>query len=300
MSDSVSGVNNVNSSFWDQANYKPQSTKGTNYGNTVFSDKQTNELGAQDFLNLMMEQLKNQDFMNPVDDAQFLSQLAQFSSMQYMQELANYSKQNYVSSLIGQTVTASKFTVSGNLDTTTGIVDKISLVDDEYLIYIGNKSYSLDQIMEIGVKNSGSSDETPTTPPEDEDKTDYSQSSFLMSLLGQNVTVKDANDIEYTGIVQKVSMTDGMRFMINGIWYGLDEFVSVNSSEEASSGELDDTEDMEDDEIAEVLPPENSGSPDDSSTTTEPIVDTENHVNGADAAQQGMENGTITPDTSEA
>jgi flagellar hook assembly protein FlgD len=299
MSESIGGVNNVNSSFWDQANYKPQATKGTNFGNTVFTDKQTNELGAQDFLNLMMEQLKNQDFMNPVDDAQFLSQLAQFSSMQYMQELANFSKQNYVSSLIGQTVTASKFTVSGNLDTTTGVVDKISLVDDEYLIYIGDKSYSLDQIMEIGAttKKPGSSDDTPTTPPEDEDKTDYTQSSFLMSLLGQNVTVKDANDIQSTGIVQKVSMTDGMRFMVNGVWYGLDDFVSVNSKDEASSGELDDTED---DEIVEVLPPENSGNPDDSNTTTDPIVDTENNVNGADAAQQGIENGTITPDTSEA
>lgn len=299
MSDSVSGVNNANSNFWDQANYKPQSTKGTNFGNTVFTDKQTNELGAQDFLNLMMEQLKHQDFMNPVDDAQFLSQLAQFSSMQYMQELANFSKQNYVSSLIGQTVTASKFTVSGNLDTTTGVVDKISLVDDEYLIYIGNKSYSLDQIMEIGntTKKPDSSTETPTTPPEDEDKTDYTQSSFLMSLLGQNVTVKDANDVQYTGVVQKVSMTDGMRFMVNGIWYGLDDFVSVNSKDETSSGELDDTED---DEIVEVLPPENSGNPDDSNTTTGPIVDTENNVNGADATQQGIENGVITPGTSEA
>ena len=73
----------------NKANYKPSQTKDL-YGDTKFTDKQTNDLTSQDFLNLMMEQLKNQDFMNPMDDTQFLSQLAQFSSMQYMQELANY------------------------------------------------------------------------------------------------------------------------------------------------------------------------------------------------------------------
>lgn len=299
MSDYFDVANSQYTDILNQANYKPKT--GTNYGDTVFSDSATNELTSQDFLNLMMEQLKNQDFMNPADDTQFLSQLAQFSSMQYMQELANYSKQNYVSSLVGRTVTASKFTVSGGMDTTTGIVDRISLVDDEYLVYIGNKSYTLSQIMEIGVsnKNSSNTTTTPDTPPTDEDKTDYSQSSLLMSLLGQNVTVHDANDIQYTGTVQKVSMTDGLKFMIDGIWFTMDDFVSVNSTNGASSGGLPDDDEEADEEITDVLPPENTD-PSNPDTITDPIVDTENNVNGAGAVQEGIENGTITPNTSEA
>jgi len=288
-----------------QANYKPASTTGTNFGNTIFSDKGTQELNSQDFLNLMMEQLKNQDFMNPADDTQFLSQLAQFSSMQYMQELANYSKQNYVSSLVGRTITASKYTVSGKLDTTTGMVDKISLVDDEYLVYIGDKSYTLNQIMEIGVSNKTNSSntntdiDTPADAPTDEDKTDYSQSSFLMSLLGQNVTVTNADDLRYTGVVQKVSMSDGLKFMIDGVWYGLDDFVSVNAAEKADSGSLpDDGEENEDDGTTGIE--STTPTPSNPDTVTDPIVDTENNVNGEDAVQQGVENGTITPDTSEA
>ena len=299
MSDYFDVANSQYTDILNQANYKPKT--GTNYGDTVFSDSATNELTSQDFLNLMMEQLKNQDFMNPADDTQFLSQLAQFSSMQYMQELANYSKQNYVSSLVGRTVTASKFTVSGGMDTTTGIVDRISLVDDEYLVYIGNKSYTLSQIMEIGVsnKNSSNTTTTPDTPPTDEDKTDYSQSSLLMSLLGQNVTVHDANDIQYTGTVQKVSMTDGLKFMIDGIWFTMDDFVSVNSTNGASSGGLPDDDEEAEEEITDVLPPENTD-PSNPDTITDPIVDTENNVNGAGAVQEGIENGTITPNTSEA
>jgi flagellar hook assembly protein FlgD len=122
-------------------------------GNTydaVFTDKTDNAtLKASDFLNLMIAQMKNQDFMNPMDDTQFVTQMAQFSTMQQMQELASYSKSNYAMSLVGKTVTASRFTVSGGLDTSTGPVEKISLVDNEYILYIQGKSYTLSQIMEV-------------------------------------------------------------------------------------------------------------------------------------------------------
>lgn len=238
----------------NQAHFNPSSTKkGVNYGNTVFTDKQKNDLDAQDFLNLMITQLKNQDFMNPSSDTEFLSQLAQFTSMQYMSDLAGYAKQNYVSSLVGQTITASKFTVSGELDTVTGVVDRISLVDDEYVVYVGKKSYTLDQIMEIGA-TSGSSGTKPTPPTDssdedEEEKTDYTQSSFLMSLLGQNVTVRDKSGKETTGLVQKVSMTDGMRFQVGNVWYGMEDFVTVNAAEKDNSEELDEDEEL-------VIPPE--------------------------------------------
>ena len=214
----------------NKANYKPSQTKDL-YGDTKFTDKQTNDLTSQDFLNLMMEQLQNQDFMNPMDDTQFLSQLAQFSSMQYMQELANYSKQNYVSSLVGQTITASKFTNAGGLDTTTGVVTKISLVDDEYLVYIGDKSYTLDQIMEIGVSSGGSSGST--TPG---DGTDEETQYFYLTLLGQPVTVKDADGNEVSGTVDRVSMTDGIKLMVNGEWYKAADLVSVDAATDGTGG----------------------------------------------------------------
>jgi flagellar basal-body rod modification protein FlgD len=39
-------------------------------------------LGQDTFLRLLVEQLKNQDPLNPQDSAQFVAQLAQFSSLQ--------------------------------------------------------------------------------------------------------------------------------------------------------------------------------------------------------------------------
>jgi flagellar basal-body rod modification protein FlgD len=45
---------------------------------------QHNALGKEDFLTLMVEQLKNQDPMNPADSTEFTAQLAQFSSLEQL------------------------------------------------------------------------------------------------------------------------------------------------------------------------------------------------------------------------
>lgn len=193
---------------------------GVDYGNTVFTDKKDQNITADDFLQLMVAQLKNQDFMNPVDDTQYVTQLAQFATMQQMQELAANAKQSYVLSLVGQTVTAAKFKVNGDIDSVTGPIDKISLVDNEYLLYVGDKTFTLDQIMELHAPP-----EPEKTKPEDE--TDYSQSNFLLSLIGREVTVVDDDDIEITGEVERVSMSDGFEFMIDGEWYTLDQLKTV-------------------------------------------------------------------------
>ena len=42
------------------------------------------ELGQEQFLNLLMEQLKNQDPLNPMDSTDFTAQLAQFSSLEQL------------------------------------------------------------------------------------------------------------------------------------------------------------------------------------------------------------------------
>lgn len=138
---------------------KTNGTSSTNKTyNAVFADSSSKELNADDFLQLMVQQLKNQDFMNPVDDTQYLSQLAQFSSMQQMKELAEYSKSNYVMSLIGKNVTVASISVSGAVNKDTGPIEKVSLVDNEYRVYVNGTSYTLEQIMEINASSTSNSD----------------------------------------------------------------------------------------------------------------------------------------------
>ena len=115
----------------------------------VFGDADDKMVSMEDFLTLMVAQLKNQDFMNPVDDTQYVTQLAQISSMQQMEQMAYNAKSTYVTSLVGKYVSAAKFTVSGELKKSEGLVDKVSLLDEKFVIYVDGEAYDMDEIMEI-------------------------------------------------------------------------------------------------------------------------------------------------------
>lgn len=125
-------------------------TQKTQKWDAVFVDKDDNGLNMESFLKLMVTQLTNQDFMNPVDDTQFVTQMAQFSTLQAMSEMSSNMKNNYMLSLIGQEVTCAKFNVSGNLVKETGKVERVTLADDEFALYVNGEKFTLSQIMELG------------------------------------------------------------------------------------------------------------------------------------------------------
>lgn len=92
------------------------------------------QMGAQEFLQLLTTELKNQDPMQPVDDTQSVAQLAQFSALSATEEM-NQSFQSFQSnfgvmqsaSLIGKKVSVSTPDASGNTSTVTGTVATIAV-----------------------------------------------------------------------------------------------------------------------------------------------------------------------------
>ncbi len=122
--------------------------EGLNY-NAVYETDSDQSVEVQDFLDMMVAQLANQDFMNPVDDTEYLSQMATFATMQQMQELAEYQQYTYTTNLIGKEVTVAKYGIGGNVEQDSGIVEKITLYDNEYMVFVNGNSYALNQIMEL-------------------------------------------------------------------------------------------------------------------------------------------------------
>ena len=203
----------------------------------VFTDKTKNSVSVDDFLSLMVAQMTNQDFMNPMDDTQFVTQLAQFSSMQMMQEMANYSKTSYVMSLVGKPVTAARISVGGELLKETGPVQKISLHNNEYAVWVNGKKFSLEQIMELG--GTSSSGDSGNTATDNKVEDDTSRKEYLNSLIGREVTItieeKDETgsvNCESTGTVEKVSTKDDkFRVYVEGTWYSMDDITEVGGKD---------------------------------------------------------------------
>jgi flagellar basal-body rod modification protein FlgD len=100
-------------------------------------------LGKEDFLKLLITELRYQDALNPVNDREMIAQLAQFSSLEQMQnlgskveELAKAQNAAQATSLISRTVTA----VNSDGEEVVGKVASVEFYGDYvYLTVDGQK-----------------------------------------------------------------------------------------------------------------------------------------------------------------
>lgn len=77
-----------------------QTTTGAAPASAKSANSATDIMGKEDFLTLLVAQLKNQDPLNPDDPTEFTAQLAQFSSLEQLFNL-NESMENMASSVRG-------------------------------------------------------------------------------------------------------------------------------------------------------------------------------------------------------
>lgn len=143
--------------------------------------KEDSSLGMDDFLNLLIAQMTNQDSMNPMENTEFVAQLAQFSSLQAMSNLADISEQSQATSLIGKTVIVANYNNNGELVKKEGIVEKVTLHSGNTNLYIDGEAYEMSNVMEIKA-----------------DKADDSGVKFLETVVGilDKLSSKDSSEAE--------------------------------------------------------------------------------------------------------
>lgn len=109
----------------------PSATSGTS--NSTSATKSAGmSVDYEMFLQLLIAQMKNQDPTNPTDSSEYMSQLAQISSVEQavqtntkLDTLLSSNALSQAESLIGRTV---KFVADGSTEATTGTIASVSII----------------------------------------------------------------------------------------------------------------------------------------------------------------------------
>jgi|WetSurMetagenome_2_1015567.scaffolds.fasta_scaffold228064_2 flagellar basal-body rod modification protein FlgD len=111
-----------------------------------------NKMDSDQFMQILMAQLTHQNPLEPMDNAEMMSQFSQLNSLQELREihtgmdkLSSSNQVIYLSSLIGKSVKVNR--TDGKV--IEGVVEGVVTEKDNPQLRIGNNEYPLDDVIEI-------------------------------------------------------------------------------------------------------------------------------------------------------
>jgi len=110
-----------------------------------------------DYMKLLITQLQNQNPLEPLDNNEMASQLAQFSQLQQLESMNESFSQalataelTYANSLLGKQVSFIAETEMGTADITSGIVEQVyNNVEGEICLIVGNHMLGLGDVISV-------------------------------------------------------------------------------------------------------------------------------------------------------
>jgi flagellar basal-body rod modification protein FlgD len=124
-------------------NYTSYSTGSTS------SSSDNSKLSMDDFLQLLVAQLKNQDMYNTMDNAEYMGQMAQFSMLQALTDMSELSMTSYGVSLIGKEATIAQIGDDGTVTSLSGIVESVNFYNGSTQVVVDGKNYALSSVMSV-------------------------------------------------------------------------------------------------------------------------------------------------------
>ncbi len=109
-------------------------------------------LGKDDFLKLLVTQLQHQDPMNPMDDKDFMGQMAQFSSLEQITNLVEATQQQAFSNQMSQAVGLIGHQVAwvaADGTNGSGTASKVSVSGGAIQITVGDSQITPDEIVQV-------------------------------------------------------------------------------------------------------------------------------------------------------
>lgn len=187
----------------------------------------TSYLDFDGYLQLLVAQMSNQDFNDPMSDSEFIQQMASYSMMESIKQLSTQTAVSYASSLIGKAVT-----VDGDSGMDSGVVEAVTVSDGTCSLVVNGNHYATSTITDI---------------------IDGDTYKALNSLVGYTATLSetDSDGNNLTGKVTSIYIRNGSGYVVidNKSTYSVNSVLSVDKAEDSGNTEADSTEEA--DEAAE-------------------------------------------------
>jgi flagellar basal-body rod modification protein FlgD len=226
-------------------------SNATSSTSSTASSGSNTAMGETDFLQLMIEELKNQDPMNPMDGTQYASQLAQFSSLE---QLTNLNNTMTASAASNSTLTQSinNMMVSNLIGKETKLSGSDIVLNGQSSIDLGYNLPSQASSVEVNIYDSnGALVKTINSPKLSSgdsklswDLTDNNGSKVSNGNYTFKVTAADASGSSITASLYKYGTIDGVKFnssgtvvLIDGAEYGISEIAEITNSSTSGSGQ---------------------------------------------------------------
>lgn len=113
------------------------------------SSRKTGELGKDDFLNLLVTQLRYQDPLNPTDDKEFIGQMAQFSALEQMQGLNTSFSASKAFAMIGKHVVGSITDSENNSKGIEGEASNVKITSGKVYVEVNGEDVPVDNITDV-------------------------------------------------------------------------------------------------------------------------------------------------------
>ena len=214
--------------------------------NNLNAAKGKSELGKEDFLNLMIAQLKYQDPLSPLEGTEFTAQLAQFSSLEQLSNMSSSLDQSILANL--------QLTQSVNNTMTAALIGKEAKLEGTTLSNLGQGQVGfgynlLDDAHSVNVKiYDGNGNLVKTMEDVDSSKGDHKLSwdftdnngeklpsgDYSFEIVAKASTGDELHVDQYrVGPIDAVRYTEnGAVLVIDGIQYNLsDVYEIINSTE---------------------------------------------------------------------
>ena len=240
-----------------------QYSTDTRFNTTTEEESSNGELGKTEFLELMIAKLNNQDPLNPQDDAQFIAELAQFSTVEGIQNMSaqletlnsTYKSSQVLeaSSLVGGAVT-----VDGNTQSqlTWGRVvygsAEIAEASDDLVLKITNSAGTVVEEIDVGSMAAGEQltfkwdganleingemaeiDYSKFETDENGNITPHAEGEYSFSVMGSGSSENtQAFDVSVSRWVESVSIQESNQIQLNlegGSTIGMDDVKAINA-----------------------------------------------------------------------